>query len=144
MSLLHDAYTALLSGLTTKTGNEINWEDENKNPITVEPIDINKEIYKARYYRPNGNKCREIDYQKDQLHGKDIAWWESGTKHWETDYQKGQRHGKDIEWYKSGNKRWEIDYQKGQCHGKHIRWNENGKVKSEKLYENDKLIRKIK
>ena len=141
MNLLHDAYTALLSGLTTKTGNEINWEDENKNPTTIEPININKEIYKVRYYRPNGNKYCETDYQKGQCHGKRIEWWESGNKRWEVDYQKDQWYGKDIEWWENGNKHWETDYQKGQCHGKHNRWNENGK---EELYENDKLIRKIK
>jgi len=78
MSLLHDAYTALLSGLTTKTGNEINWEDEEGEPITVEPIDINKEIYKVRHYWPNGNKHWEIDYQKGQIHGKQIEWRENG------------------------------------------------------------------
>jgi hypothetical protein len=40
MSILHDAYIALLSGLTYRTGNEIYWYDEYNNPITIEPIDI--------------------------------------------------------------------------------------------------------
>ena len=144
MNLLHDAYTALLSGLTTKTGNEIHWEDKNKNPITVELINVNKEIYKAKCYWPNGNKQREADYQKDQKHGKSIGWYESGNKHWEADYQKGQLHGKNIVWWESGNKHWEADYQKDQRHGKNIGWYESGKVLSEEYYKNDKLIRKIK
>ena len=114
MSILHDAYTALLSGLTTKTGNEIHWEDKDGKPITIEPIDVENERYIVRYYYPNGQKDWEAEYQNDQLHGKSIRWYENGQKYWETDYQNNQLHGKSIGWYENGQKSWERDYQNGQ------------------------------
>jgi hypothetical protein len=61
MNLLYDAYVALLSGITYKTGNEIHWHDKIGNPITLEPIDIKKKRYIVRYYK-DGYKYREIFY----------------------------------------------------------------------------------
>ena len=63
MTLLHDAYTAWLAGITTKTGNEIHWEDEDGNPITIEPVDVSKEKYILRGYYSSGNKWWEEEYQ---------------------------------------------------------------------------------
>ena len=113
MTLLHDAYTALLSGLTTKTGNEIHWQDERGFPITIEPVDISKEKYIVRYYHENGNKKQEREYQNGQIHGKCIGWYKNGNKWWEDEYQNGKRHGKYTCWYENGNKIWEEEYQNG-------------------------------
>jgi antitoxin component YwqK of YwqJK toxin-antitoxin module len=110
MTLLHDAYVALLSGLTTKTNNEIHWQDEDGRIITVEPIDVAKCKYIVRYYYTNGQKHWEENYHQSQLHGKSIGWYSSGQKCWEANYHQGQRHGKYIEWYESGQVWWEIDY----------------------------------
>jgi antitoxin component YwqK of YwqJK toxin-antitoxin module len=90
MNLLQEVYTALLAGLTHKTGNEIYWEDESGEPITVEPVDIEKGKYIVRGYWGNGNKHWEEEYQNGQLHGKDIGWYENGNKRWESEYQNGQ------------------------------------------------------
>ena len=106
MTLLHDAYTAWLSGITTKTGNEIHWQDERGKPITIEPIDISKEKYIVRYYYSSGSKWSKQEYQNGQLHGKSVGWHESGKKWWEYEYQNGQRHGKSIGWYDGENKTW--------------------------------------
>jgi antitoxin component YwqK of YwqJK toxin-antitoxin module len=114
MNLLREAFTALLSGLTHKTGNEIHWEDEDGDPITVEPVDIEKGKYIVRYYWKNGNKCWERECQNGQRHGKSFGWYENGNKYWEREYQNGQRHGKDTGWDKNGNKYWGAEYQNGQ------------------------------
>jgi antitoxin component YwqK of YwqJK toxin-antitoxin module len=114
MNLLREALTALLAGLTHKTGNEIHWENKYGIPITVEPVDIEKGKYIIRHYWKNGNKHWEEEYQNGQLHGKFIWWYENGNKNWEQEYQNGQPHGKYIAWYKNGNKYWEYEYQNGQ------------------------------
>ena len=141
MTLLHDAYTALLSGLTTKTGNEIHWQNKFGEDITVEPIDVSKEKYIVRRYYPNENKEYEVEYQNGKLHGKSIYWWQNGNKHWEQEYQNGQRHGKYIGWDENGNKKLESGWQNGQFHGKHIGWDENGNKIWEFEYRNGKLIK---
>jgi hypothetical protein len=143
MTLLHDAYVALLSGLTTKTNNEIHWQDEDGNPITVEPIDVAECKYVVRHYYENGQKNWETDYYQDQRHGKDIGWHKNGQVYWESDYYQGQLHGKDIGWHKNGQKYWEEYYHQGQRHGKHIAWNESGQKELEEDYEHGRLIRKI-
>jgi len=82
MTLLHDAYTALLDGLTHKTGNEIHWYDEHGNSITVEPVDVEQERYVVRYYRKGGSLDLEENYQQEQLHGKSIVWHLNGNLEW--------------------------------------------------------------
>jgi antitoxin component YwqK of YwqJK toxin-antitoxin module len=139
MNLLREAFTALLSGLTHKTGNEIHWEDGDGNPITVEAVDVEKDKYIVRYYWDNGNKCWEYEYQNGQLHGKCIDWYENGNKEWEREYQNGQKHGKCIRWFENGNKYWEVEWQNGQLHGKDIRWDENGNKYWEEEYQNGQL-----
>jgi len=115
MTLLHDAYTALLSNLTTrKNDKEIWWEDENGYKITVEPVDIVEEKYIVRGYYINGNKWWEAEYQNGQKHGKSIEWYENGKLHRVSEYQNGQPHGNHTAWYKNGNKRWETEYQNGK------------------------------
>ena len=139
MTLLHDAYIALLAGLTTKTGNEIHWQDEERESITVEPIGISKEKYIVRRYYKNGNKEWEEEYQNGQRHGKSIEWDENGNKLWEHEYQNGLRHGKHISWNEKGNKFWEVEWKNGQLHGKHFTWYENGNRYWEREFQNGKL-----
>ena len=114
MTLLHDAYTALLSGLTMKTGNEIHWEDQYGNPITVEPIDITEHRYVVRWCYENGNKWWEEEYHQNQRHGKSIEWYKNGNKRWEEEWKNGKQHRKDISWYENGNKSWEEEYKDGK------------------------------
>jgi len=113
MTLLHDAYTALLSGLTHKTGNEIHWHDEDGYPITVEPIDVDAETYVVRHYREsNGDLYWEGRYQKKQLHGKSTGWHPNGQKYWEEGYRQGQLH-ESIEWGEDGTLMCELYYING-------------------------------
>ena len=90
MTLLHDAYTALLAGLTHRTNNEIHWENEWGYPITVEPIDIEQCKYIVRRYYDNGQKWWERGYQNGQRHGKNIGWYFNGQKWWEEEWQNGK------------------------------------------------------
>jgi antitoxin component YwqK of YwqJK toxin-antitoxin module len=143
MTLLHDAYVAWMSGLTTKTNNEIHWEDEQGEPITIEPIDVAECKYVVRYYYESGKKCWEINYLQGQRHGKAIWWDKNGQKRWEEDYHQGQLHGKAIWWYENGQKECEANCHQGQRHGKSIGWYENGRKWLEEEYEHGKLIRKI-
>jgi antitoxin component YwqK of YwqJK toxin-antitoxin module len=136
MNILQEALIALLSGLTHKTGNEIHWEDECGEPITVEPVDIEKSKYIVRHYYKNGNKWWEREYQNGQFHGKSFGWYENGNKLWEREYQNGQFHGKSFGCYKNGNKYWEREHQNGQKHGKWIKWCENGNKEWEREHQN--------
>ena len=109
MSLLHDAYTALLSGLTYKENGKIKWVDEWGNDIWITIIDTDKEEYYCEY--ANGDK---FWYQEGKLHRLDGPAVErtDGNKLW---FQNGQLHrlgGPAVE-YTSGNKCW---YQKGKRH----------------------------
>jgi antitoxin component YwqK of YwqJK toxin-antitoxin module len=166
MSILHDAYTALLAGLTHKTGNEIHWQDEYGYSITIEPIDIEKETYIIRSYYPNGQKNSEKEYKKNKLNGKYIIWdmngWYSekefkndmlngvslsfhhnGKKSYKVKYKNNLLHGKCIWWYDNGQKELDIEYRNGLRHGKYLGWFKNKQKWCEEEYENDTLIRKI-
>ena len=103
MSILHDAYIALIAGLTYKTGNEIYWQDEYNNPITIEPIDVENERYIKRGYYSNGQKSYETGYKGDKRHGKCLGWRYNGQKWIEIEYQNDQRHGKYLGWYSNGD-----------------------------------------
>lgn len=113
MSISHDAYAALLSGLTYKVGNEIYWYNEYNEPVTIEFIDTESNKYIVRRYYSSGQKYCETEYKNGQRHGKIIGWYKSGQKHWEDEYQDGKRHGKAIRWCENGNKYYEVEYAKG-------------------------------
>jgi len=110
MSLLHDAYTALLAGLTYKTGNEIHWYGKDGYPITVEPVDVGRESYIIRCYYVDGGLCREVNYHQDQLHGKYQWWYPNGQLRWEENYHHGQQHGRDAWWREDGTLQYERHY----------------------------------
>lgn len=140
MSLLHDAYTALLAGLTTKTGNEIHWVNEHGYPKTIEPIDINKETYIVRYYYDNGNIESESYYKKDKRHEKYIQWYRNGDKWFEREYKNGEYHGSYIIWRK-GIKRYEENFKNNVRHGKYILWDDDGNKVVEANYKNGELFK---
>lgn len=143
MSILHDAYTALLSGLTYKTGNEIHWQDKNGYPITIEPIDIKQCKYIIREYWNNGQKYSEKEFQNKQLHGKYFLWYYNGQKAWELKYQNGRRHGKIIGWWENGLKMQEEEWKDGLLYGKSISWNIDGQKCSELEHRNGMLTKRI-
>ena len=140
MSILHDAYTALLAGLTHKTGNEIHWQDNNNNPITIEPIDAENERYIVRTYYSNGQKYHETEYQNNIRHGKHIEWFENGEKSAEREYENDRPHGKHIEWYNKDNRYSEYEYCHGKRHGKFIWFDLLGNKTFETEYKNNFLV----
>jgi len=116
MTLLHDALTAFISGITTKKPNteEINWEDENGSPITVECIDAETEKYIVRYYYENGKLYYEHPYQHGKRHGIWKGWYENGQLQYEHFYQHGQEHGICKGWYKNGQLEYEEHWENGK------------------------------
>jgi len=103
MTLLHDAYVALLSGLTTrKNEREIWWHNHNGLKVTVEPIDINTGIYVIRNYKKDGGIYWERHYLHDQVHGRCREWYPSGCIWIEHHYQYNQLHGKTTRYHENG------------------------------------------
>jgi len=137
MTLLHNAYTALLSGLTHRTGKEIHWHDEDGYPITVEPVDVERESCVVRYYGNDSSLCIEKNYLQDQLHGKSTYWYCKGQKQYELNYHYNQRHNKSMSWYENGQLKWELNYVSGQLHGKYIWWYPNGQLRWVTGYNQD-------
>jgi len=140
MTLLHDAYTALLSGLTHRTGNEIHWHDKHGCPITVEPVDVERESYLVRRYNDDGILCGEEGYSQGKIHGKRISLYLNGQKCWEADYHQGQLHGKCMGWYENGQLNWKINYIQDQRHGLSMGWYKNGNCRNEKYYINGRSV----
>jgi len=134
MTLLHDAYTALIAGLTHKDGNEIHWQDSRGRPITVEPINVEQDSYIVRCYREGGSLYSEAHYRQGQRHGKRIVWYSKGQKEFEVDYNQDQIHGKFHGWHCNGKKWWERDYYQGKLHGKHLRWSVDGTWRDKEYY----------
>ena len=145
MSLLHDAYTALLAGLTYKENGKIKWVDETDNNVWITIIDVDKEEYiceydnynkywyqNDRYHRVDGPAVEgSNDYkawlQNDKLHRLDGPAIESNfSKEW---HQNGLLHrldGPAIE-YADGGKAW---YKNGKFHrldGPAIEWTDGNK-----------------
>ena len=140
MTILHDVYIALLSGLTHKTGNEIHWQSEDNYPITIEPVNIEQCKYIIRTYN-NGKINWETEYKNGKKHGKSAGWYCNGQKAWEDEYKNGQLHGTSMSWRMDGQKYLEIEYQNGQQHGKSMRWNHIGQKYLEVEFEYGKLVR---
>jgi len=114
MTLLHDAYTALLAGLTHRTGNEIHWHDKYGDPITIEPVDAECGLYKMRRYREDGGLRAEKYYRQNQPHGKCRWWHPNGQLYWERDCVNGQINGKSMAWYDDGTLQYEKYYVNGR------------------------------
>ena len=144
MNILHDAYTALLAGLTTYHPDhpkEIMWEDEHGIKVTIEPVDAGQEKYIVRYYYKNGQLGLEVEYQNGQLHGTNKAYYDNGQLSWEEEYQNGQFHGTCKRYYDNGQLYWEQEYQNGQYHGTSKRYYENGQLEWEHKYQNGVRIK---
>jgi antitoxin component YwqK of YwqJK toxin-antitoxin module len=135
MNLLHDAYTAWLSGLTYKDEKGIHWQDKYDNPITISDIDIETKSYVVRYWYQNGQLQKEVPYQQGQRHGVEKWWYDGGQPWWEIPYQQGQIHGVEKGWHDNGWPYVEVQYQQWKKHGVEKRWYENGKLQLEAHWE---------
>jgi len=136
MSTLHDAMTALLSGITTyKAGTkEIQWKNNHGVDITIEVIDTNTESYVERYY-DNGQPSYEYNYQNGQLHGLSTEWYSNEQLRYEYNYQNGLEHGASKGWYNNGQLNYEDNYQNGILHGASKEWYDNGQLNYEYNYQ---------
>ena len=112
--LAQDAFIAKLSGIAEyKNPNEIWWENEWGDKLTIEFIDNSISSFIVRRYYACGNKSYEAEYQNGESHGKETRWYKNGNKSYEREYQNGLQHGKAIGWYQNGNKWYEEEYQNG-------------------------------
>jgi len=95
MSILHDALTALLSGITTyKTGTkEIWWKDDYGGDITIEVVDAETESYVEREYYPNRQVRNEYHYHSGKLQGLCKGWYNNGQLWFRVNYRCGKRYG---------------------------------------------------
>ncbi len=118
MTLLHDAYAAYLSGLTTKKNeNEIWWKTKDGYKITVELVNLRLEKYIVRDYYDDGSLWSEENYRKGQLHGRRVSYFKNGKLRCEENYYNSQLHGLYKEYYEDGSLMFKISYDKGQLHG---------------------------
>ena len=139
--LAQEVFIAKLSGIAKyKTPNEIWWENEQGDKITIEFINNSVSNFIIREYYESGNKVYEAEFKNEEIHGKETIWYENGNKDFEVEYQNGKRYGRAIWWYEDGSKECEAKYQNGKQHGKYIGWYENGNKRYEKEYQNGKLI----
>ena len=56
---------------------------------------------------------------------------------------KGQREGIFAEWYPGGQKKLEYNYRGNQKQGRARSWFENGQVRTDMMFENDRVIRGV-
>jgi len=119
MNFLHDAYVALLSGLTTMENGKIKWFKYDEN-ILITIIDPAKEKCYIEY--DNGDKSW---FQDNQLHREDgpAIEWADGSMRW---YQNGILHrldGPAVVWT-NGPTYWYIN-------GKHLTEEEFNRIINE-------------
>jgi hypothetical protein len=108
MNILHNAYVALVSGLTACNPNnlkEILWKDHIGVNVSIRVINLEDRTYRIKY--DNGDKEW---YKDDKLHREDGPAIElaDGGSEW---YLNGQLHREDgpaIE-YADGNKTWYLN-----------------------------------
>ena len=115
MTILHDALTALLAGITQYKPNtkEIEWEDKYGYPCTIESLGDEK--YVVRYYYANDNLL------------------------WEIPYRAGLREGVEKIYYTNDNLWREIPFKAGLKDGMERRYDKNGNITRQTLYKDDKI-----
>ncbi len=115
MIVLHDVYTAYLSGLTTKLNEkEIWWKTPYGLSVTVELVNVRWEKYIVRRYWSNGNVCWERNYYKDKQHGSDKSYYENGSIWLDANWCKNRLNGWISEYCSDGT----LIYKQNYKHGK--------------------------
>ena len=88
--IAQEAFIAKLSGIAEyKNPNEIWWEEQWGNKISIEFIDNSISNFISKKYYQNGNKLYEVEYRNGIQHGKAIGWYKNGNKAFEVEYQNG-------------------------------------------------------
>ena len=107
------------------------------------------------YYDSTNLLAWEMNYQMDELHGKQIYFklfkngskdpkdWERDTVRWEN-YQNGVLHGTKRTYYKDSKLKSEINYENGIFHGSYKQFNEDGVEIQEMTYKNGKKDGEVK
>ena len=151
MTILHDAHTALLSGLTTYHPNhsqEIMCKDENGCNVTVEPINADMETYIVRHYFDHDGYCG-CDYQgrhqprqpyipldiEGEYHAPDGPYRPNKSFMVGVGAQPSSPH---KNWYGNGQLKYEHLYQAGKLHGIGKGWYKSGELRFEEPYQEGK------
>ena len=91
-----------------------------------------------------GYKNKEGIYKNGFKYGKEIWWDKNGQKLAEMGYKNDKLDGKWIGYYDNGKKFIEESYKNDEKHGKYICWDISGTVLSEEIFNEGKLVKKIK
>ena len=140
---------------------------ENGNKEREERFKNGKKDGKWFYWFEDGKPEKELEFKGGLAHGVAKGWFASGIQEFDYNWFEGKPHGKCLEWYPSGNKKDEGAFERGsgtvirfsddsgkklveqnykddRLHGKLIIWNREGAVVIEEIYEDGKLVKKIK
>lgn len=112
----------------------------------VEEIEFRNDVKHGVWLLKNqsGKKIETGYYQKGLKHGPEIWWHENGTKFMEMNYKYDKLEGKKIEYYKNGKVAEENNFKNDLRHGKRLAYDINGELLLEEIYEEGKLVKKIK
>jgi hypothetical protein len=103
----------------------------------IRPLHVQKNTERFSNGRPKAEYCfyRGKD-GREVLHGKYIAWLESGQEFSEQNYRNGMAEGRTVYWHENGKKsRWGM-YHDGSPVGTWASWHENGQKESSCNYLN--------
>lgn len=116
MSLLTDAYAALLAGLTDKDGDLINWERDKK-PVQIQIIDLDQEEYVVSKKYHNGKIAFSEGFKGDTPHGEHISYFSDGALARISQYKDGLKDGVSKSFYYDGTVKREAHHKAGVRHG---------------------------
>lgn len=139
MSLLTDAYAALLAGLTNKDGELINWERDNK-PVQIEVVDLDNEEYIVHKKYHNGKASLAEGFKGDLPHGDHISYFSDGVLSKIFQYKDGQLDGVAKSFYYDGSVKREAHYREGVQHGVTRSRHKDSGYYQENVYDNGKGI----
>ncbi len=99
---------------------------------------------KVRYKYPNGKLKSIVNYKDNKKIGVSQTFYASGEKQYEIPYKNGEKHGL-IKWfYKSGQLYRLTQFENGVKNGKQFKYWESGKLKSEMLFDHNRMCSGLK
>lgn len=154
------------NGWRVKHGVQKQWY-ENGYPKYEEEYKAGKQHGVRKWYRKDGKLSSEAHYTNGEYDGTMTRFDKQGRKREQRTYKKGKKDGPYRIWdengaivreanykddglhgvsksYQNGKLTWEIGYRNNKYHGDHKRYGPDGSLKEHLVYENGKLVKKIK
>ena len=82
----------------------------------------------AKYWSNDGYLINMVNYVNDQFHGEWIDYYKNGKTQHIINYAYGKKDGKEIWYYESGNVKSQVLYDNDKIISDIVRWDNNGKV----------------